>query len=127
MEFSRQEYESGFHSLLQGIFPIQGSNPGSCIEGRFFPIWATREAPSFLFYWSLINKNINKNKSLLLCFSLSSKFFSVCILKIVSNLCGCPSDLDGKKFACSVGDQVWSLGWEDTLEKEMATHSTIHA
>ena len=23
--------------------------------------------------------------------------------------------------------QVWSLGWEDTLEKEMATHSTIVA
>ena len=24
--FSRQEYWSGFHALLQGIFPIQGSN-----------------------------------------------------------------------------------------------------
>ena len=23
--------------------------------------------------------------------------------------------------------QVWSLGWEDTLEKEMATHSSILA
>ena len=28
MEFSRQEYCLGFHSLLQGIFPTQGSNPG---------------------------------------------------------------------------------------------------
>ena len=27
-EFSRQEYWSGCHSLLQGIFPIQGLNPG---------------------------------------------------------------------------------------------------
>ena len=26
--FSRQEYWSGLHSLLQGIFPTQGSNPG---------------------------------------------------------------------------------------------------
>ena len=26
MEFSRQEYWSGFHFLLQGIFPTQGSN-----------------------------------------------------------------------------------------------------
>ena len=25
---SRQEYWSGFHALLQGIFPTQGSNPG---------------------------------------------------------------------------------------------------
>ena len=28
MEFSRQEYWSGSHSLLQGIFPTQGSNQG---------------------------------------------------------------------------------------------------
>ena len=28
MEFSRQEYWSGCHFLLQGIFPTQGSNPG---------------------------------------------------------------------------------------------------
>ena len=34
----------GCHSLLQGIFLTQGSNSGSCIEGRFFTIWATREA-----------------------------------------------------------------------------------
>ena len=26
----------GCHSLLQGIFPTQGSNPISCIAGRFF-------------------------------------------------------------------------------------------
>ena len=28
MEFSRQEYWSGYHSLLQGIFPTQGLNLG---------------------------------------------------------------------------------------------------
>ena len=28
MEFSRQEYWSGLHFLLQGIFPTQGSNLG---------------------------------------------------------------------------------------------------
>ena len=27
MGFSRQEYWSGLHGLLQGFFPIQGSNP----------------------------------------------------------------------------------------------------
>ena len=31
------------HSLLQGIFPTQGLNPGFCITGRFFIFWATRE------------------------------------------------------------------------------------
>ena len=28
----------GCHCLLQGIFPTQGSNPVSCIAGRFFTI-----------------------------------------------------------------------------------------
>ena len=31
-------------SLLQGIFPTQGSNPGLHIAGGFFTSWATREA-----------------------------------------------------------------------------------
>ena len=34
-----------------------------------------------------------------------------------------PGGSDGKESACSVGD----LGWEDPLEKEMATHSSILA
>ena len=36
--------ELGCHSLLQGIFPTQGSNQVPCIVGRFFTIGATREA-----------------------------------------------------------------------------------
>ena len=32
------------HSLLQGIFLTQGSNPVSCTAGRFFTVWATKEA-----------------------------------------------------------------------------------
>ena len=35
---------AGSHSLLQGIFPTQGSNQVSCIAGRFFTIWATGKA-----------------------------------------------------------------------------------
>ena len=38
MEFSRQEYWSGLLSLLQGIFPTQGSNQVSCFAGRFFTV-----------------------------------------------------------------------------------------
>ena len=34
----------GYHSLLQGIFPTQGSNQVSHIAGGFFSSWATREA-----------------------------------------------------------------------------------
>ena len=34
---------------------------------------------------------------------------------------------DGKEVACNAGDGVRSLGWEDPLEKGMATHSSILA
>ena len=34
----------GCCSLLQGIFPTQGSNSGLCITGGFFTVWATRAA-----------------------------------------------------------------------------------
>ena len=34
---------------------------------------------------------------------------------------------NGKASACSAGDRVRSLGWEDPLEKEMATHSSTLA
>ena len=35
----------GGHSLLQKIFPTQGSSQVSCIAGMFFTVWASREAP----------------------------------------------------------------------------------
>ena len=38
---------------------------------------------------------------------------------------GLPWWLSGKESACSVETQVLSLGWEDPLEKGMATHSSI--
>ena len=40
---------------------------------------------------------------------------------------GFPGGSDGKESAHSAGDQVWSLGWEDPLEKGMATYSSILA
>ena len=40
---------------------------------------------------------------------------------------GFPGGSEGKSSAYNVGDLVRSLGWEDPLEKEMATHSSILA
>ena len=40
---------------------------------------------------------------------------------------GFPGGSDGKVSACNVGDQVQSLGWEDPLEKEVATRCSILA
>ena len=34
---------------------------------------------------------------------------------------------DGKESVCNAGDQVQSLGQEDPLEKDMATHSSFLA
>ena len=44
MGFSWQEYQSGWHVLLQGIFPTQGSNLCPALVGRFFATSATWEA-----------------------------------------------------------------------------------
>ena len=39
---------------------------------------------------------------------------------------GFPDSSAGKESACNSGD-IGSLGWEDVLEKGMATHSNIPA
>ena len=38
-----------------------------------------------------------------------------------------PGGSDCKESACNAGDLGWSLGWEDPLEKGMATHSSVPA
>ena len=40
---------------------------------------------------------------------------------------GFPGGRDGKESACNAEELVQSLGWEDPLEKGMATHSSILA
>ena len=44
MDFPGKNTGVGSHALFQGIFSTQESNQVSCIAGRFFTIWATREA-----------------------------------------------------------------------------------
>ena len=40
---------------------------------------------------------------------------------------GFPGGASDKESACNAGDQLPSLGWEDSLEEETATHSSILA
>ena len=40
---------------------------------------------------------------------------------------GSPGGSAGKESACNVGDLVQFLGWENHLQKGMATHSSILA
>ena len=48
----------------------------------------------------------------------STEYIFFCLL-----YCTYPSSSDGKESACNAGN----LGWEDPLEKTMATHSSILA
>ena len=45
------------------------------------------------------------------------------ILKCTPNKVGLPRWLSGKESVCQRRRRVQSLGWEDPLEKEMATYS----
>ena len=38
---------------------------------------------------------------------------------------GFPGGSDSKESACNAGDAVRSLGWEDPLKEEMATHCSV--
>ena len=40
---------ASYHALIQGIFPTQDGTQVSRIAGRFFTVWAIREAQE---YWS---------------------------------------------------------------------------
>jgi len=40
---------------------------------------------------------------------------------------GSPGGSNGKESACNTGDPGQPLGWEDSLEKEKAVHSSVLA
>ena len=73
----------------------------SYTAGRFFTIWATREGDGFFTVW-----DTKWEVALWLFFSFSKYFFMV------------------KRLPAMQETWVWPLGWEDALEKGMATHST---
>ena len=55
------------------------------------------------------------------------RVFYTPIYLCVPRYLGFPCSSVGKESACSAEDLVWPLGWEDPLEKEMATHSSTLA
>ena len=58
---------------------------------------------------------------------LDDRRISFKILAEITVVWELPWWLDGKESSRNAGDQVRSLGWEDPLEKEMATHSSVLA
>ena len=53
--------------------------------------------------------------------------FSFCLSPPTLFLWSFPGRSEGKESACNVGDPGLIPGWEDLLEKEMATHSSVLA
>ena len=49
------------------------------------------------------------------------------VLLLLHNCIGCPGDSDSKESSHNGETTVWTLSWEDPLEKGMATHSSILA
>ena len=49
------------HSLFQGFFPTQGSNPCLLHSGRFFTVWPTREA-KWTYLWNINRLTNIENK-----------------------------------------------------------------
>ena len=57
--------------------------------------------------------------------SIDSQSVSPIWIELRQEPLGFPGGLDSKESACNVDTWVQSLGWEDPLEKGMATHSRI--
>ena len=74
-----------------------------------------------------MKNTINKENVFNLTAQYPEKYSSISYVVFPWRLQGSPAESEGKEFGCSAGDQVRSLGGEDPLEKERATHSSIHA
>ena len=112
MEFSRQNTGVGWHSLLQGIFLTQGSNPGllHCRQTLYRLSYQGRPL-IFPYRPAIIVICVIQNK--LLEYSITSKqliftFNSVNVCFIY--LWVFPGGSDGKESSCNAGDQCLISG-----------------
>ena len=64
--------------------------------------------------------------TLIFCFIQFIMYLEITVSCLKSSICF-PGGSEVKVSACNVETWVQSLGWEDPLEKEMATHSSILA
>ena len=111
MEFSRSEYGVGSVSLLQGNLSNPGIEPGS----------SALQADSLPAEPQVKTKNTGVGSLSLLQRIFPTKEWN-------QGLLHCRWILSvGKECACNAGNLVPSLGWEDPLEKGMATHFSLLA
>ena len=110
----------GSHSLLQGIFPIQGLNSG-LPHCRWILYHLNHEGSPSILKWvayPFSRKSFwPRNWTRVSC--IAGRFFtSFTSLHFFTSWANLPAMQETR---------VWSLGREDSLEKEMANHSSILA
>ena len=84
----------------------------------------------FLLQGILLTQELNPLLHLLHCQADSSSlylYYCTIINYILYYYLGSPGGSNGKESACNTGDRGQSLGWEDSLEKEKAAHSSVLA
>ena len=70
------------------------------------------------------NLHISTNKLLIIFNTFIFNIHTIVISYLPTTIIGTSLAQTVKASACNVGDWIRSLGWEDPLEKEMATHSS---
>ena len=109
MEFSRPEDWSGYCSLLQGIFPTQGLNPG--LQHCRWILYQLK----VLIHCHLASTNGDSEQG----------GGETGIPQSFNLQPGLEVALTVKNLPAMQETRVQSLDWEDPLEKGMATHSSI--
>ena len=88
----------------------------------FFGIWSQHALKYYdleRYIWKFLRVNCHhKEKNNFVCCGIAH------LIELILQL-GLPCWLSVKNMPAKQEAQVWSLGWEDPLEKEMATHSVI--
>ena len=134
MGFSGQEYWSGLPCPPPGVLPNPGLEPASLMSptlaDRFFTTDATWEAHRW--YYKQYALFLFQQNSVNCCtqFNRSQVIFTYRNHQTNIEIGGLPWGHSGKESACNVGfigDTDSVPGWEDPLEEEMGTHSSILA
>ena len=114
MEFSRQECWSGQPFLSPGNLPWpRDRTQVSCIAGRFFTIWATREAPEMAIHFEIFLNGLFSAITFSSNYRRVLNFFSNSIVSII--ICRIKLSMDSKKSALTFLNYFCFICWQSSL------------
>ena len=128
--FSRQEYWSGLTCPPPGNLPNRGIKPASltfpALAGRYFTTRATWEDYVCVCIYMYMCVYIYTHTHIHI-YTHVCIYIYICMYVYTHTHTGFSGGSAEKNLPTMQEMQVRSLGWEDPLEKEMATHSSIIA